>query len=432
MIYVHVPFCRSFCTYCGFYSEAAPKCGSVKQDALFEEYLSALETEIRTRKHDIERVFTSGGVNTLYIGGGTPSVLPLYMFERLISVLREVGHLCDFQEFTIEVNPEDIVEKGCDYVKGLVALGVNRVSMGLQSFDDDILKWMNRRHSAQKAVEAYNILEQAGVDNISIDLIFGLPQMDETLWRETLSKALNISSTGRPPKHISAYQLSIEEDSMLEKLIARGKWSEATDEVCERQYDVLCEVLREAGYNHYEISNFAQPGFEAVHNSAYWRHCPYVGLGPGAHSYMVYADAFSIRDSPVYSDGPLPTKLGPSPYPGVGRCHLRTSGIAASAESIRQWNESDLKGYIAASQDGDFAKVQGGEKLDDQQLIMERVMLGLRTAAGVSEDFLRKACDTALIDDALTSGNLIRIQDGNIRIPENRFFISDNIISSII
>ena len=432
MIYVHVPFCRSFCTYCGFYSEAAPKCGSVKQDALFEEYLSALETEIRTRKHDIERVFASGGVNTLYIGGGTPSVLPLYMFERLISVLREVGHLCDFQEFTIEVNPEDIVEKGCDYVKGLVALGVNRVSMGLQSFDDDILKWMNRRHSARKAVEAYNILEQAGVDNISIDLIFGLPQMNETLWRETLSKALNISSTGRPPKHISAYQLSIEEDSMLEKLIARGKWSEATDEVCERQYDVLCEVLREAGYNHYEISNFAQPGFEAVHNSAYWRHCPYVGLGPGAHSYI-----FEEQMPCGSSDARCAEMAFSHPRVGGGAqlCWEGAIGVHwrdAYAESIRQWNESDLKGYIAASQDGDFAKVQGGEKLDDQQLIMERVMLGLRTAAGVSEDFLRKACDTALIDDALTSGNLIRIQDGNIRIPENRFFISDNIISSII
>ena len=215
MIYVHVPFCRSFCTYCSFYSEAAPRCRKqediARQESLFEEYIAALEREIRTRKDDINRVFASGGVNTLYVGGGTPSVLPLPMFERLVVVLREVGHPCDFEEFTVEVNPEDIIEKGVDYVRGLVALGVNRVSMGVQSFDDDILKWMNRRHSADQAVKAYRMLEEAGVDNISIDLIFGLPQMDEALWRETLSHALSISASGRPPRHISAYQLSVEE-----------------------------------------------------------------------------------------------------------------------------------------------------------------------------------------------------------------------------
>ena len=118
---------------------------------------------------------------------------------------------------------------------------------------------------------------------------------------------------------------------MLEKLIEKGRWSEASDDVCERQYAILCETLAEAGYHHYEISNYAQPGFEAVHNSAYWNHSPYIGLGPGAHSYLVRQDASSLRDSPVCSDGPLPTKLGPSPYPGVGRCHLRTTGIAAFA-----------------------------------------------------------------------------------------------------
>ena len=455
MIYVHVPFCRSFCTYCGFYSEAAPKCRRsediLRQETRFEEYVSALEAEIRTRQNDIRRVFASSGVNTLYIGGGTPSVLPLPLFGRLIAALKGVGHPCGFEEFTVEVNPEDIVEKGLEYVRGLVALGVNRVSMGVQSFDDGILKWMNRRHSADQAVQAYRMLEEAGVDNISIDLIFGLSQMDDDLWRETLSKALSISASGRPPKHISAYQLSVEEDSMLEKLIAKGKWSEASDEVCERQYAILCETLAAAGYNHYEISNYAQPGFEAVHNSAYWSHRPYVGLGPGAHSYLVQAGPFSIHDSPVCSEGPLPTKLRPSPcsccrrllaakvhwtvcepLERVGKCHLHTSGFAVSAESIRQWNESDLKGYLAATQTGNFTDVQGSETLDQEQLTMEKVMLGLRTAAGVPEPYLRSTCDESLIDESLGNGNLVRLADGNIRIPENRFFISDNIISSII
>lgn len=396
MIYVHVPFCRSFCTYCGFYSEAAPKCRRtddiLNQENRFEEYLSALEAEIRTRKDDIERVFASSGVNTLYVGGGTPSVLPLPLFERLIVALRNAGHPCTFDEFTVEVNPEDIVEKGPEYVLGLVALGVNRVSMGVQSFDDGILKWMNRRHSADQAVQAYRILEEAGVENISIDLIFGLSQMDEDLWRETLSKALNISSTGRPPKHISAYQLSIEEDSMLEKLIEKGRWSEASDDVCERQYAILCETLAEAGYHHYEISNYAQPGFEAVHNSAYWKHKPYIGLGPGAHSYMVYEDT----------------------------------------ESIRQWNEADLKGYIAAGQTGDFSAVHGSEVLDEEQLVMEKVMLGLRTAAGVPGVYLREHCQKAELEDAFRCLNLVTLENGNVRIPENRFFVSDNIIAGIV
>ena len=396
MIYVHVPFCRSFCTYCGFYSEAAPKCRRsediLKQETRFEEYVSALEAEIRTRQNDIRRVFASSGVNTLYVGGGTPSVLSLPLFERLIAALKDIGHPCGFEEFTVEVNPEDIVEKGPEYVRGLVALGVNRVSMGVQSFDDGILKWMNRRHSADQAVQAYRMLEEAGVDNISIDLIFGLSQMDEGLWRETLSKALSISASGRPPKHISAYQLSVEEDSMLEKLIEKDRWSEASDEVCERQYAILYETLAAAGYNHYEISNYAQPGFEAVHNSAYWSHRPYVGLGPGAHSYL----------------------------------------RVAYDKSIRQWNESDLKGYLAAAQSGDFSAVQGSEELDKEQLTMEKVMLGLRTAIGVPEPYLRSTCDEALIDESLGNGNLVRLADGNIRIPENRFFISDNIISSII
>ncbi len=436
MIYIHIPFCRSFCTYCGFYSEAAPKCRRsediLNHENRFEEYVSALEAEIKTRQNDIRRVFASSGVNTLYIGGGTPSVLPLPMFGRLIDALKAIGHPCGFDEFTVEVNPEDIVEKGPDYVKGLVALGVNRVSMGVQSFDDGILKWMNRRHTADQAVQAYRILEEAGVDNISIDLIFGLSHMDDELWRKTLSKALSISGSGRPPKHISAYQLSVEEDSMLEKLIAKGKWSEASDEVCERQYAILCETLAAAGYNHYEISNYAQPGFEAVHNSAYWNHRPYIGLGPGAHSYLVQVDTFCIHDSPVCSEGPLPTKLGPSPYPGVGKCHLHTSGFAVSAESIRQWNEPDLKGYLAAAQNGNFADVQGSETLDQEQLIMEKVMLGLRTAAGVPGVYLREHCQKAELEDAFRCLNLVTLENGNVRIPENRFFVSDNIIAGIV
>ena len=379
MVYVHIPFCRSFCTYCGFYSEVAPKC----RETQFEEFASALVKEIETRHQDIQGVFASGDVNTLYIGGGTPSVLPLTVFEKLLAALGR----SKFDEFTVEVNPEDIVEKGQDYVEGLLELGVNRVSMGVQSFDDRLLKWMNRRHTSLQAVQAYRILESAGVDNISIDLIFGLPQLTDELWDDTLEKALAISSRGNLPKHISAYQLSVEEGSMLEKMISKGMCAEAPEEECRRQYEKLCRVLQQAGYEHYEISNFAMPGYQAKHNSAYWKHVPYVGLGPGAHSFL---------------------------------------------DGKRMWNADDLSAYLKAGSNGDFSEIRGSETLDQGQKKIEKIMLGLRTAAGVEEEFLRDSCAGAVLAEALANGNLEALGNGMVRIPEDRFFISDNIISSII
>ena len=292
MIYVHIPFCRSFCTYCDFYSEVAAKCrkaeDAIKQESLFGAFAEALAKETVSRADEI-----SDEVNTLYIGGGTPSVLPLSAFNSLLEALRSVGHSGRFDEFTVEVNPEDVVEKGPGYIEGLMKLGVNRISMGVQSFDNEILRFMNRRHDADTAVSAYAILEQAGVKNISIDLIFGLPQLSSQRWRETVDKALHISSQGNLPGHISSYQLSVEPGSMLAKLVERGQWSEAEDGLCHEQYSILCEMLSTAGYHHYEISNFALPGYEAKHNSAYWRHVPYVGLGPGAHSMLIIPQSLS-------------------------------------------------------------------------------------------------------------------------------------------
>ena len=375
-------------------------------------------------------------VNTLYIGGGTPSVLPLSVFESIVESLRRIGHGGPFDEFTVEVNPDDIVEKGEAYVEGLLKLGVNRISMGVQSFDDGILKWMNRRHDSAAARRAYAILENAGVTNISIDLIFGLSQLSDGQWSETMEKALGISSRGQLPNHVSAYQLSVESGSALARLVERGDWKEASDELCEHQYKMLCEALANAGYHHYEISNFSQPGFEAKHNSAYWTHQPYVGLGPGAHSF---------------------------------------------AADVRKWNNPDLKAYVAAARSGDLASVVGSESLTADQLSLEKIMLGLRTSAGISADFLRAHCDPAALSAAISSGNLVSVcnsvsacdsafacdsisgvsagnfasvinlpsgisllsggdlssgiilpSGGNLRIPESRFFISDSIISELV
>ena len=439
MIYLHVPFCESRCTYCGFFSSVIPR---NSRNLCFEAYADAVCKEISERRDEIAGTLN---VNTLYIGGGTPSVLPLDVLSRIVKalispsegatppnpprfalrpvspaashpfmwpraatgsagiplpasndktvILSEAKNLFPWSEFTVEVNPEDIVRKGEEYVKGLLALGVNRISMGVQSFDDGILWWMNRRHDSAAAVEAFRILRHCGVGNISIDLIFGLPQLSESVWTDTLEKALDLG-----PEHISAYQLSIEEGSALEKLIAKGGFAEATEDQCREQYDQLCARLGEAGYHHYEVSNFSRPGYEAVHNSAYWRRVPYVGLGPGAHS--------------------------------------------LSAGSVRSWNSRDLPRRL---QDGSLKTYSKEEELlTTEDIRVERIMLPLRTDMGLQETELRSLAGDYSVDLLLASGALVRCHpervpepvegrsEGFLRIPEDHFFVSDDIISDLI
>ena len=323
-------------------------------------------------------------------------MLPLSVFNSILSSLESVGCTLSFDEFTVEVNPEDIVEKGHSYVEGLLKLGVNRVSMGVQSFDDATLKWMNRRHDSSRAKQAYTILEESGVKNISIDLIFGLPQLDLVGWEDNLSKALSISPSGLLPNHISSYQLSVEDGSVLASMMAKGKWSEATEEICAQQYETLCKILGQAGYHHYEISNFAQPGYEARHNSAYWDHVPYVGLGPGAHSFGSVVESLSFE--PVL---------------------------------VRRWNNPDLAAYIEAGKSGDFSTVQGGEELTQEQLDLERLMLGLRTSRGLPMSFVEEFCSNESIRLALDKGHLQVLENSSVRIPEDKFFISDAIITDL-
>ena len=437
MIYVHIPFCKSFCTYCGFYSETS---------ACYDRYVEALLGEIDSRKSEFD---ASMDVNTLYIGGGTPSVMPLPMLCRVVEALKDESGSRNFDEFTVELNPEDVIQRGEAYAEALLGMGVTRASMGVQSLDDVVLRWMNRRHDAETAVRAYRILEKSGFRNISIDLIFGLPELvpdsqprhsdsllghsdsqprhsdslsgrfsghwgkdgyvpllDERLWRETILRALDISASGMLPSHISAYQLSVEPDSALDGMIADGRCREASEESCARQYEILCEELSAAGYHHYEISNFALPGMEARHNSAYWRHVPYVGPGPGAHSLSILPDGH--------------------------RC--------------RSWNSPDLKLYLET-----FAPLgqrdtgcSGQETLSPVQLGIENVMLGLRTSLGCPLPELVSACDRARLDSAISSGRLVPVpgsselsglEDGAAqyyRIPEKYFFISDGIISELL
>lgn len=387
MIYLHVPFCGSFCTYCDFYSEIC------RSRQAFNEYADAVIAEIRDRRKELEmNMSAQDAVNTLYIGGGTPSVLPLDVLSRIVGAVSQTEQLSLvtepvevttptelFDEFTVEVNPEDIVEKGREYVRGLLALGVNRISMGIQSFNDDILRWMNRRHDAGNAVKAFHILRESGVRNISIDLIFGISQLTDETWKDTIEKALELS-----PEHISAYQLSIEEGSALAKMVADGRYVEASEEQCRRQYDILCRCLGRSGYHHYEISNFAKPGFEAVHNSAYWRRAPYIGLGPGAHSLT---------------------------------------------GNVRSWNSQELP---HRSPDGSSATYsRTSETLSPEDIRVERIMLSLRTDKGLEAAELYSLADRAVINSLLSEGALEK-QGGSIRIPESRLFTSDEILRELI
>jgi oxygen-independent coproporphyrinogen-3 oxidase len=397
VIYIHVPFCRSFCTYCDFYSELAPRCRRDEdlraQVGLFARYADAVCAEVGVRRGDV-----SSEVNTLYIGGGTPSVLPLSVLSRVVGSVSGFG---PFDEFTVEVNPEDVVERGLEYAVGLRGLGVNRVSMGVQSFDDSVLRWMNRRHSAAGAVEAFGILRAAGFSNISVDLIFGLSQLSSGQWRDTVARAIGLGA-----EHVSAYQLSVESGSALGKLVARGRYVEASDEVCAGQYGVLCDMLAEAGYGHYEVSNFARPGFEARHNGAYWRRVPYVGLGPGAHSLRGNVRSWN-GDS---LDGYL----------------KRWSGAPSGAVSEASSGTFSETSSVAPSGDSD-----GFEVLSEAQVVEETIMLGLRTAEGVDRGYLLGHCPASVIDRLFDSGSL-EISGDRIRIPESRFFVSDDIISDLI
>ena len=260
-LYIHIPFCHSKCAYCDFYSMP------VKHE-LTERFTDCLEAEYSARRHEIDGTFT-----TLYLGGGTPSILPQESLKRIFGMVESQP----LEEVTIEVNPEDVTPKFIDFLKNETP--VNRVSMGVQSLNDSELQLIGRRHTALEALTAARSLREAGF-NLSLDLIYGLPGQTMESWRESLNGVLETE-----PDHLSAYILSYEPGTRLSAMLAAGKISQASDELVLDMYSVLCSAARERGYAHYEISNFARPGREAKHNSSYWDMTPYLGLGPGAHSF---------------------------------------------------------------------------------------------------------------------------------------------------
>ncbi|MFI3281765.1 MAG: radical SAM family heme chaperone HemW [Rikenellaceae bacterium] len=273
-IYLHIPFCKRLCGYCDFFK-------SVKLQHL-DAVLDAMEREVVAQRDFL----SDHTVETIYFGGGTPSLVAPERIARLLEIIAQHYSLERLREVTIEVNPDDITPQ---YLDALRAAGVNRLSIGIQSFDDQELRFMNRRHSAAQAVESVRAAQNAGFDNITIDLIFGVEGFGEEVLRQSIATALSLGV-----QHISAYHLTIESGTPFARKVERGAMSVVSDEQSQREYEILERELQKAGYEHYEVSNYALPGFRSRHNSSYWQGVQYLGIGPAAHSYNGVERRFAV------------------------------------------------------------------------------------------------------------------------------------------
>lgn len=371
-LYIHVPYCRRKCIYCDFFSAG-------ERIADWHKYVDALCSEFKERI--IEMVCP---LRTVYFGGGTPSLMPVEEFHRLYGVLKP--YMSEVEEFTVEVNPDDVDEEKLQTWKNA---GVNRLSIGIQSFDDNILSSLGRLHNASSAKMAYRMARRY-FDNISVDLIFGLPEQSLDMWKKDLKEAIAMH-----PEHISAYSLMYEEGTALTVLRDKGRIEEPSEDTSEKMFILLINQLKKAGYEHYETSNFALPGFRSRHNSSYWLQKPYLGLGPSAHSY----------------DG------------------LRT----------RKANRADIRGYIGywtCSPHDETRTYPFYEKeiLTEEELLEEYVMTRMRVREGIPlEDFKNRfgwiACVSLLekCKPLIEQGVLIA-DSKRISIDESAILISDTVI----
>lgn len=368
-IYIHVPFCESRCIYCDFYSTTHTRSWQAR-------YVDALIREMQQRRNELARV------HTIYIGGGTPSQLDTAQLLRIFQALRDNFQLDEVQEVTIEANPDDVTSQ---WLQALRQTPVNRISMGVQTFDDATLRLLRRRHTAQQALQAVALCREYGYTNLSLDLIYGLPGQTLQAWQGDVDTLLQL----RTP-HISAYALSYEEGTVLTRMLEEGLVTEVDEDTQWQMYEYLMDATARAGMEHYEISNFALPGFHSRHNSSYWDGTPYLGLGPGAHSY----------------DG----------------------------RSIRRANALSLEAYVEALASGNASKWEGTpEHLSAEDLYNELVMTRLRTAAGLPLSLLSDKERAHCLRQAkpyLQDGRLVLDAD-ILRLHRSGIFTSNSIISDL-
>jgi oxygen-independent coproporphyrinogen-3 oxidase len=369
-IYFHIPFCSQACHYCNFhFSVNTAKAGQM---------MDAMRTELRLRADYLE----GESVASIYFGGGTPSLLAPAAIAGLLQDAAGYFSIDSEAEVTLEANPDDINPEKCHAWSDL---GINRLSIGIQSFNDSALQWMNRSHTAAQALTSIAIAREAGIDNLNIDLIYGIPGLTDEEWKATLDKVIALDI-----QHISAYALTVEPQTALDIFIRRQQ-AEAPDEAAmERQFHIMTQMLQAAHYQHYEISNFCRDGFASQHNSSYWNGAPYLGIGPSAHSFNGHS---------------------------------------------RQWNIANNSLYIQACENG--APPFEREELSSNDKLNEYLMTGLRQSHGIDLiDVAGRFGDAASdkIRSALQSpafeGNII-ISGNVIRLTEQGKLLADGLISRL-
>ncbi|MEC3874672.1 radical SAM family heme chaperone HemW [Chryseobacterium salviniae] len=371
MIYIHIPFCRQKCSYCNFHFSTSLN--------FKDEMLAAMKKEIFLRKDELQ----NKNLQSLYFGGGTPSILSP---DEIKSLIDEVLKYFSFEndiEITLEANPDDLDKT---FLKGLADSPINRLSIGTQSFFEADLKLMNRVHTANEAEDSIKRSQDFGFENLSIDLIYGSPTSNLEIWKENLNKTIALEVP-----HISSYALTVEPKTALENWISKGKVISPKEEEQNREFYYLSDFLKNNGFEHYEVSNFAKPGFYSRHNSSYWKYKEYLGIGPSAHSYNGF--------------------------------------------DKRSWNVANNQQYIKKLQSGILAKEE--EILSQKDQFNEMMMIGLRTIWGVDLNSLNEKFNGEIMEyfhkeikSKLEEGILI-IEDNHLKIPEKHWFMADGIAADL-
>ncbi|MFB1013152.1 MAG: radical SAM family heme chaperone HemW [Bacteroidia bacterium] len=369
-IYIHIPFCKKACFYCDFHFSV-----SFQQK---DEVVASLIKELKERKNFIGQE----EVKTIYFGGGTPSVLSAGNISEILKEVYAQYNVNDNAEITFECNPDDLSK---EYLKGLKECGVNRLSIGIQSLNDESLTWMNRSHNVTQALQAVDSAAALGFRDMTIDLIYGIPMLTEDEWRQTLKRALAM-----PINHLSAYSLTLEENTPYNKLVQQKKYKKPNDDDASRHFEILLEEIKLAGWEHYEVSNFCKAGNYSKHNTAYWQNVKYLGIGPSAHSF----------------DG-----------------------------KSRHWNVRSNKEYIEKIQAGE--SVSESEELSTKDIVNETLLTGLRTKWGVN---LAEVKEQYEYDVAATNQTQImewqqkdwlEMKDGVLRLRADGFLFADYIASEL-
>jgi oxygen-independent coproporphyrinogen-3 oxidase len=367
-IYIHIPFCRKRCHYCDFFK-------STDFGAKYQMF-DALKKELTHRAPELE----SDEIRTIYLGGGTPSVLQVNELGELLETIRRNYQVSPEAEITMEANPDDLNQSKLSSIR---ELGYNRLSMGIQSFSESDLRLMNRRHSVEQAIRSVEWAQKAGFNNISIDLIYGLPHQTPEEWERGVHQAIDLNV-----QHISAYHLTYHEGTVFYEQLKKGLLKELPDETSLQQFEILVRILKEAGFEHYEISNFCQPGFYSRHNSSYWKNEKYLGIGPSAHSF-----------------------------------DLKT----------RRWNVSSVSKYLKGIETGE--SYFESEILTEQDRYNDYIITGLRTVWGISETVIQTQFSASyflhfqkIMNKYFGSGK-VKNAEGMISLTHQGMFISDQIMA---